>query len=57
VIGARAKNLAAWHGLPYYDPANSDMWSMMFIGMGLFKLGVFRAARSYRFYASVVSAK
>jgi uncharacterized protein len=51
VIGARAKNLAAWHGLPYYDPANSDMWSMMFIGMGLFKLGVFSAARSYRFYA------
>jgi uncharacterized protein len=51
VIGARAKALAAWHGLPYYDPANADMWSMMFIGMGLFKLGVFNAARSYRFYA------
>jgi hypothetical protein len=29
---------------------NSDMWSMMFIGMGLFKLGVFSAVRSYRFY-------
>ena len=53
VIGARAKALAAWHGLPYYDPANADMWSMMFIGMGLFKLGVFNAARSYRFYASI----
>jgi uncharacterized protein len=51
VIGARAKELAAWHGLPYYDPAFCDAWSMMFIGMGLFKLGVFSAARSYRFYA------
>jgi uncharacterized protein len=50
VIGARAKFLAFWHGLAYYDPANSDIWSMMFIGMGLFKLGVFSAARSYRFY-------
>jgi uncharacterized protein len=51
VIGARAKALAVWHGLPYYDPVNCDVWSMMFIGMGLFKLGVFSAARSYRFYA------
>ena len=50
VIGARAKALAVWHALPYYDPANCDIWSMMFIGMGLFKLGVFSAARSYRFY-------
>ena len=50
VISARAKFLAFWHGLAYYDPANSDIWSMMFIGMGLFKLGVFSAARSYRFY-------
>ena len=51
VIGARAKALAVWHGLPYYDPVNCDVWSMMFIGMGLFKLGVFSAARSYRLYA------
>jgi uncharacterized protein len=50
VIGARAKFLAVWHGLPYYDPVYCDAWSMMFIGMGLFKLGVFSAARSYRVY-------
>ena len=50
VISARAKFLAFWHNLAYYDPANSDIWSMMFIGMGLFKLGVFSAAKSYRFY-------
>jgi uncharacterized protein len=53
VIGARAKFLAFWHGLAYYDPANADIWSMMFIGMGLFKLGVFSAARSYRFYVGL----
>ena len=51
VIGARAKALAVWHSLPYYDPVYCDIWSMMFIGMGLFKLGVFSAARWYRFYA------
>lgn len=51
VIAARAKFLATWHGLPYYDPVNCDVWSMMFIGMGLFKLGVFSAAKSYSTYA------
>ena len=50
VISARAKAAAVFHGLPYYDPVNCDVWSMMFIGMALFKLGVFSAARSYRFY-------
>src|SRR5262249_14373678 len=50
VIAARAKLLAVWHGLPYYDPGNLALWSMMFLGMGLFKFGVFSAARSYRFY-------
>jgi uncharacterized protein len=50
VIRARAKALAEWHSLPFYDPVNLDIWSMMFIGMGLYKLGVFSAARSYRSY-------
>ena len=50
VIAARAKLLAVWHGQPYYDPGNLALWSMMFLGMGLFKLGVFSATRSYRFY-------
>jgi uncharacterized protein len=56
VIGARAKYLAHWHALAYYDPTNLDIWSMMFIGMGLFKLGVFSAARSYRFYVLLAVA-
>jgi uncharacterized protein len=54
VVRTRVKAAAAWHALPYYDPANCDIWSMMFIGMGLFKLGVFSAARSYGLYARIV---
>lgn len=50
VIAAQAQKVAFWHSLPFYDRANLDIWSMMFIGMGLFKLGIFSAARSYRFY-------
>jgi uncharacterized protein len=55
VIGVRAKALADWHHVPYYDPANLDIWSMMFIGMGLYKLGVFSAAGSYRSYAWIAA--
>jgi uncharacterized protein len=51
VIASRAHELAQWQGLPLYDPMFADIWSMMFIGMGLFKMGVFSAARSFRFYA------
>ncbi len=51
MIGARANELGTWQGLPLYDPMFADIWSMMFIGMGLFKMGVFSAARSFRFYA------
>ena len=51
VIASRARELAEWQALPLYDPMFADIWSMMFIGMGLFKMGVFSAARSFRFYA------
>lgn len=50
VIGARAKAVAPWHNQSYYGSAYCEIWSMMFIGMALFKLEVFSAARSYRFY-------
>ena len=40
VIKARAKMLGFFHGMPYYHPMNWDIWSMMFLGMGLLKLGV-----------------
>ena len=56
VIGARAKFVADWHHMPFYDPVNLDIWSMMFIGMGLYKLGVFSATRSYRSYAWIAVA-
>ena len=55
VIGARAEAVAPWHALAYYDQTNLDAWSMMFIGMGLFKLGLFSAKRSYRLYGWIAA--
>jgi uncharacterized protein len=54
VIGARAKLVSPFHSSPYYSPQNWDIWCMMFIGMGLLKLGVLSAQRPYRFYALLV---
>jgi uncharacterized protein len=50
VVKTRAKLVSRWHRAPYYSPWNWDVWSMMFIGMGLLKVGVFSAQRSRRFY-------
>jgi len=52
VIAARAKVVSPGHNKAYYSPlwGSWDIFSMMFIGMGLFKLGVFSAERSTRFY-------
>jgi uncharacterized protein len=50
VIKARAKMVAFFHGHSYYHPLNWDIWSMMFIGMGLMKLGVLSAQKSGRLY-------
>jgi uncharacterized protein len=51
VIGMRTRVVGFFHGKPYYSPFNWDIWSMMFIGMGLMKLGVLGAAKSTRTYA------
>jgi uncharacterized protein len=50
VLETRAGHVASWHSKPYYHPINWDIWSMMFIGMGLMKSGVLTAARSTRYY-------
>jgi uncharacterized protein len=52
VIGARAKIVSLFHNKAFYSPLSGswDIWCMMFIGMGLFKLGAFNAERSTRFY-------
>jgi uncharacterized protein len=42
------------HGSPYYSPWNWDIWAMMFLGMALFKLGVFSGERSNPFYLKLV---
>lgn len=56
VLKARAVIVSRWHSLSYYHFMNWDIWSMMLLGMGLFKLGVFNAERSIRFYASMAAA-
>jgi uncharacterized protein len=53
VIKARAKLLGFFHGMPYYHPMNWDIWSMMFLGMGLFKLGVLSAELSSKTYVKM----
>ncbi len=44
------------HGAPYYSPWNWDIWAMMFLGMALFKLGVFSGERSAGFYLKLAAA-
>ena len=44
------------HPSTYYSPGNWDIWSMMFIGMGLFGLGMLDASRSTGFYARLALA-
>ena len=54
VFKARAKLVSSFHGKSYYHPAMWDIWCMMFIGMGLLKLGVVSGERSTRYYALCV---
>jgi len=56
VVKARAKDVIPGHNQAYYSPLSGtwDVWCMMFIGMALFKMGVFSAQRSYRFYTILV---
>jgi uncharacterized protein len=56
VIKARARAVSFFHGLPYYHPMNWDIWSMMLIGMGLFKLGVLSAEKSAATYGKMAAA-
>jgi uncharacterized protein len=52
VLRARAELVPFFHAQPYYSPAsgNPDYLSMMFIGMALFRWGIFGAEKSRRFY-------
>ncbi|HYZ86347.1 MAG TPA: hypothetical protein VE621_18180, partial [Bryobacteraceae bacterium] len=50
VIKARAEIVGKWHSMPYYGPWNWDVWSMMFIGMALMKLGLLNATKPARTY-------
>lgn len=50
VFRHRAKEVARWNGNGMYRGGLFDIGSMMLIGMGLMKMGVFSATRSRRFY-------
>lgn len=55
VIQARGAVRLRWDSIPVYHPYMFDMWGMMMIGMGLFKLGILSGARSVRFYATLAA--
>jgi uncharacterized protein len=56
VIKVRARTLGFFHGMPYYHPMHWDIWSMMFLGMGLFKLGVLSGELSTKTYVKMTLA-
>lgn len=55
VLKVRAASVWHWHALPYYHYYQLDIFSMMLLGMALFKLGVFSAERSMTFYAAMAA--
>jgi uncharacterized protein len=50
VLKVRSVSVWHWHSLAYYHYYQLDLFSMMFLGMALFKLGVFSGTQSVRFY-------
>ncbi len=50
LLARRAKSVVGWQTIFYYHFGFFDVAGMMLLGMGLLKLGVFSATRSYRFY-------
>jgi uncharacterized protein len=46
----RAKVMRKFNFVPAYFPFLADMWAMMLVGMGLFKLGVLQGDRPLAFY-------
>jgi uncharacterized protein len=56
VLKVRAEIVWRWHSLAYYHYMMLDLFSMMFIGMGFYKLGIFSAGRSVKFYAVMAIA-
>ena len=52
----RAGMVLEWHSSPYYGPGLWDMFSMMFIGMGLMKLKFFAAEWPAKTYVRIATA-
>src|SRR5262249_2569323 len=53
VLKVRAESVWRWHSLAYYHYWNLDIFSMMMLGMALFKLGIFSGTRPVKFYAAM----
>lgn len=51
----RAKVNRKWHFVPVYFPLFFDFWSLMLIGMGLYKLGILQGERSSDFYVRMAT--
>lgn len=51
VLKVRAEIVWRWHSLAYYHYMMLDLFSMMFIGMAFYKLGVFSGGLPARHYA------
>jgi uncharacterized protein len=50
VMTERARVMRQFNFVPVYFPGGFDIWSLMLIGMALFKLGVLQGDRSLGFY-------
>ncbi len=56
VLKVRAEIVRQWHAMPYYHYMYLDLFSMMFLGMAFFKMGIFSGAKPARFYAITAAA-
>jgi len=54
VVKARGTLVMKWNSTPYFHPWHFDVWSMMFLGMALFKLGVLSARRPLGLYVAML---
>ncbi len=50
VMEQRVPIMRKFNFIPVYFPGGPDIWALMLIGMGLFKLGVLQGERPSRFY-------
>ena len=55
VVKERGTLVMKWYSMPYFHPWMFDVWSMMFLGMALFKLGVLSGRRPLGLYVAMLA--